>query len=261
MCCENKTFLITPIFVMAIGTSVLEDINLHKEPDTQSPHICKHYSSKQGKYKLAIISTVVVMLVIIIGFLILNRSTECQKSSSVSSEPEKIDDLHIISRDEWLARPPVEQQELVELVLPIHRVIIADTATYNCSTQAACSYRIQTIQNYQMDSILFNDIAYNFLIGGDGNIYVGRGWDAQGAHTKGFNVDSICIAFIGTFSTTSPPEKQLNAAKRMLNEGVRLNKLVENYKLYGARQLSATSSPGNALYEIIKTWPNWSNQI
>lgn len=35
------------------------------------------------------------------------------------------------------------------------------------------------------DSKNYSDIAYNFLIGGDGNAYVGRDWDKQGAHTKG----------------------------------------------------------------------------
>ncbi len=29
------------------------------------------------------------------------------------------------------------------------------------------------------------DIGYNFLIGGDGNVYEGRGWDRQGSHTIG----------------------------------------------------------------------------
>jgi hypothetical protein len=31
------------------------------------------------------------------------------------------------------------------------------------------------------------DIGYSFLIGGDGNVYEGRGWDRLGAHTEGFN--------------------------------------------------------------------------
>lgn len=36
-----------------------------------------------------------------------------------------------------------------------------------------------------MESRNWWDIAYNFLIGGDGAVYEGRGWDSEGSHTKG----------------------------------------------------------------------------
>lgn len=36
-----------------------------------------------------------------------------------------------------------------------------------------------------MESKNWDDIGYNFLVGGDGEVYEGRGWDKQGAHTKG----------------------------------------------------------------------------
>ncbi|KAK9752004.1 hypothetical protein QE152_g4582 [Popillia japonica] len=38
-----------------------------------------------------------------------------------------------------------------------------------------------------MDSNGWADIGYNFLIGGDGYIFQGRGWDKLGAHVKSFN--------------------------------------------------------------------------
>lgn len=31
------------------------------------------------------------------------------------------------------------------------------------------------------------DIGYSFMIGEDGNVYEGRGWDEVGAHTYGYN--------------------------------------------------------------------------
>lgn len=52
-----------------------------------------------------------------------------------------------------------------------------------------------------------------------------------------------------------PPENQINATKRLIEEGVKLGKIAENYNLYGQRQLiRATDSPGLALYEIIQKW-------
>lgn len=112
-----------------------------------------------------------------------------------------------------------------------------------------------------MESRSYDDIRYNFLVGGDGNAYVGRGWDKVGAHTKGYNDGSIGIAFVGTFNKWAPPEEQLNVTKWLLSEGVRLNKLEPDFKLYGSRQLDLSDGPGDALYEIIKKWPNWSNEL
>lgn len=120
---------------------------------------------------------------------------------------------------------------------------------------------IRNIQKYHIESARFSDIGYNFLIGGDGNSYEGRGWDFVGAHTGGHNTGSIGIAFIGMFDETPPTAVQLNAAKKLIEEGVRLKKLDADYKLFGHRQFKLTNSPGDALYTIIQEWPKWSASI
>lgn len=125
----------------------------------------------------------------------------------------------------------------------------------------SCIEHVQDIQKFHIESRGFNDIAYNFLIAGDGFVYVGRGWDYQGAHTKGFNANTICIAFIGNFDKYSPIVSQLNQAQKLLEEGVKLNKIAANYNLYGQRQLTATQSPGTYLYNFIKTWPHWTDSV
>lgn len=112
-----------------------------------------------------------------------------------------------------------------------------------------------------MESFNFDDIAYNFMIGGDGRVYMGRGWDDQGAFAKGFNKDSIGIAFIGTYTQLRPTKRQLASVMQLLEDGVRLKKLVPNYRLYGHRQLSGTESPGERLYNIIKKWANWTSKV
>lgn len=112
-----------------------------------------------------------------------------------------------------------------------------------------------------MKSLDWTDIGYNFLVGGDGQIYVGRGWHIQGQHVRGYGAISISIAFIGTFVNVEPPERQIEAAKRLMEEGVRLHKLHPDYHIYAHRQLSPTESPGQKLYELMKHWPRFTQDI
>ncbi|XP_013109985.2 peptidoglycan-recognition protein LC isoform X2 [Stomoxys calcitrans] len=167
--------------------------------------------------------------------------------------------LCLISRETWGHRE--QKKKLDPQNLPLHRVVIAHTASTPCDSLETCSDRVREIQNFHMDSFKWDDIGYNFLIGSDGRVYMGRGWDDVGAVVKGYNYDSVGIAFIGTFVKDKPTEAQLNACRLLLDEGVRLKKLVPDYILNGARQLSATESPGDALYYIIRKWPNWSANI
>lgn len=189
--------------------------------------------------------------------------------------------LEIISVDEWGGRQP--KGVLTKLNLPVHRVIISHTAAEGCESrvsrssssglslllkmfifsscsQDVCEARVRVVQNFHMDGWNWDHIGYNFLVGGDGLVYEGRGWDAQGAHTLGYNVDSIGISFIGTYIKIKPTEQQLRACQLLIEEGVRLKKLVPDYRLYGHRQLSATESPGELLYAIIQKWPHWTNK-
>lgn len=122
-------------------------------------------------------------------------------------------------------------------------------------------FQVRYLQTYDIESRGWDDIAYNFLIGGDGGAYIGRGWNFQGAHTKGYNAKSICITFIGTFNKIKPAKRQLDAAQKLIAEGIKLKKLSEDYVLYGHRQLITSDSPGKALYEVIKQWNHWARDI
>lgn len=121
---------------------------------------------------------------------------------------------------------------------------------------------VKFIQELHINSAdIGDDIGYNFLIGGDGAVYEGRGWDLVGAHTYPRNTGYVGIAFIGDFRTDKPTKQQLNAAKLLLADGVQLGKLDPDYKLFGQLQLSLTESPGKNLFEIIQKWSHWSEKI
>jgi len=56
-------------------------------------------------------------------------------------------------------------------------------------------------QNYQMNTGQWRDIAYNFLVGEDGNVYEGRGWGKIAGQAEPFKYNSINICIIGNFAS------------------------------------------------------------
>ncbi|CAG9839408.1 unnamed protein product [Diabrotica balteata] len=168
-------------------------------------------------------------------------------------------DLRIVKRIYWVAQPPSGPRN--NLTLPVHAVIIHHTDTESCNTQGACILQTRTIQTFDIESRSLNDIAYNFLIGGDGAIYEGRGWKVEGAHTLGANGKSFGVAFIGTFTKEPPPEVMITVFYKLVDRAIQKGYLTTNYKIMGARQFSGVESPGKAFYELIKTWPQWSERL
>jgi len=124
--------------------------------------------------------------------------------------------------------------------------------TKDCNTQSKCTVYVKEIQTFHIESN-WSDIGYNFLVVGDGLVYIGRDWNYVGAHTYGFNNESI--SFIGTFNSIVPPETQLHAAQNILELGVKAGKITPNYVLSGYQQTLYPENPGRALYNKIKTLP------
>ncbi|KAJ8923562.1 hypothetical protein NQ315_010141 [Exocentrus adspersus] len=108
-----------------------------------------------------------------------------------------------------------------------------------------------------MDNRGWDDIGYNFLIGGDGNVYEGRGWGIQGAHAPKYNSRSMGICLIGNFENSTPPSNQLDALKNLIQCAADGNKITSNYHVIGHRQASSTKCPGDYLYNEIKTFSRW----
>lgn len=119
---------------------------------------------------------------------------------------------------------------------------------------------MRVIQSFHIESKFWNDIGYNFLIGGDGAAYVGRGWDFVGAHTKGFNKYSIGIALIGTFSVEYPTTHQFDACKKLIALGVENGKIAKDYKLFPHSAFMKTLSPGKNVTDVIRHWPHYVDE-
>lgn len=144
--------------------------------------------------------------------------------------------------------------------------------TYDCDDVPAM------LRALEADHVLsegWDDLGYNFVVDRCGNVYEGRGGDGRGtvlgAHTKGFNKQSVGIAALGSFDTGAyVPRAMLDAiaavAAWQLPPGadphgrVRLTSTSDESRypkgttatfrvVSGHRDAFETTCPGQALYE------------
>lgn len=107
-----------------------------------------------------------------------------------------------MDRKTWEAREPTSHMELSKSPAP-YVIIHHGGLEQHCHDQASCSEIVRFYQKLHMDERGWSDIGYNFVIGQDGSVYEGRGWDNTGAHAPGYNNRSIGICIIGDFSSQS----------------------------------------------------------
>ncbi|KAF3692979.1 Peptidoglycan-recognition protein SC2 [Channa argus] len=156
--------------------------------------------------------------------------------------------VNIVSRLEWGAAAP-EQKE--KLKAPAWRVIIHHTALPRCKGLTEGKDQLVCIQRMHMKGRGFDDIGYNFLVGGDGTLFEGRGWGVVGAHTKGNNHDSLGIAFMGNYNNDTPSTEEISSVKLLLQCGVSQGFLHREFVLLGHRDLGNTECPGGKLYAAL----------
>jgi len=183
------------------------------------------------------------------------QAEESTVKSSVLAEP-----ATIISRSEWKALPP--KPDKIALKTPLKRVMISHTVTPECANRESCSASLSNMQYFHMQVPHpdFNDIYCNFLIGGDGLIFEGRGWKVRGEHTVGRETHNgaLCIAFIGNYSNKLPKQSQIDSFFKLLAYGVAIDMLDEDYVINAQRDCISTESPGLAFYNLIKTWERYA---
>ena len=117
--------------------------------------------------------------------------------------------LVMVSRDSWGARTPKEVEHVTWTAgtpIRVHHTVNDDISNTLDAEKAA----MRAIQNYHMNTKGWNDIAYNYVIFKSGRVYVGRGRNVVGAHTKDHN-DDCGIAFYGDYTKTTMTYKQVQA--------------------------------------------------
>jgi len=178
----------------------------------------------------------------------------------------------IITRRGWGADEKLREKGFV-YTKKVKAAFVHHTASgnnYRCSQAASV---IRGIYRYHVRSSGWRDIGYNFLVDKCGTIYEGRAGGVtkpvQGAHTRGFNTNSMGIAVLGTFGNTKPSSAAVKAIARLTawklglygvnprgktylkSGGGNLYRKGENVRLNvisGHRDGFATECPGRLLY-------------
>ncbi|XP_054260578.1 uncharacterized protein LOC128985216 [Macrosteles quadrilineatus] len=131
--------------------------------------------------------------------------------------------LHNVTREEWRALPP---RGLHRPRHPFKLVLDHYTYTEPCYSYQQCMREVQQMQRQHMDEG-FSDIKYHFLIGGDGNVYEGRGWGKCSSRALRTFVKlwrrRLDIAFIGDYTEKKIPDIMQTRYEHIITYGVHFN--------------------------------------
>ncbi|MCA6093668.1 N-acetylmuramoyl-L-alanine amidase [Streptomyces sp. SCA3-4] len=179
----------------------------------------------------------------------------------------------IVTRAGWGADESIRERGFA-YTTTVRAAFVHHTASGNGYSCAQSASLVRGIYRYHVVSSGWRDIGYNFLIDKCGKIYEGRAGGVakpvRGAHTLGFNANSMGIAVLGSFEESNPPNAVVNAlagltawklglydvnplgTARLVSGGGNLFKKGTTVRLKvisGHRDGYATECPGDRLYK------------
>lgn len=193
--------------------------------------------------------TVVLLIFLIICYAIILLTVFKEQNSTNSDDNPK---TVFVYREEWGGRPP-KRVEKLKTALDI--VVIRQTGALFCIEKANCMEYTLQIQN---DDIVHNqnDIAFHFLIGGDGNIYVGRGWDVKGP----FSNKTLDIGFHGNYKFDYLYPDMIHATNQLIEQGVRMHYLKKDYIVICQNQTALHEKSCRHLCGEVRKWKHYDNR-
>ncbi|SER72736.1 N-acetylmuramoyl-L-alanine amidase [Streptomyces sp. yr375] len=124
----------------------------------------------------------------------------------------------IVTRRGWGADESVRESGF-RYTTTVKAAFVHHTATGNSYKCSEAPSVIRGIYRYHVKSMGWRDIGYNFLVDKCGTIYEGRAGGVAkpvlGAHTLGFNTNSMGIAVLGTFTSAKPTAATVTAIARL----------------------------------------------
>ncbi|XP_066449349.1 N-acetylmuramoyl-L-alanine amidase isoform X2 [Eleutherodactylus coqui] len=190
-----------------------------------------------------------------------------ERLNSIASEVAKkfeqqyLDCPAVIPRCLWEAMPYNGTPTL--LTPPLQHVYIHHTyePSQPCVSFQKCAANMRSMQRFHQVDRGWDDIGYSFVVGSDGYMYEGRGWNWVGAHTKGHNSVGYGISFIGDFTSSVPDARILELVRdRFLTCAVRSGYILPDYTIQGHRQVVDTTCPGDALFQEITNWEHFTKE-
>lgn len=167
-------------------------------------------------------------------------------------------DIHepwYLRRADWYAN---SDRGITLLKLPISMVIIGHSVREFCTDKYEC---IEYVLDMQKDHLMENryvDIGPNFLVGGEGYVFEGRGANVLGEMVKYYNYKSISIMFLGNYVYDKPNLAMFDNLSVLLKELVNKRVLTTDYKLYGQCQvIGAIVQPGPNVMDKLHLFDHW----
>ncbi|MEU2789248.1 peptidoglycan recognition protein [Streptomyces sp. NPDC007100] len=124
----------------------------------------------------------------------------------------------IVTRAGWGADERLRERNFV-YTRTIRAAFVHHSATGNNYSCAQAPSVLRGIYRYHVKSSGWRDMGYNFLIDKCGTVYEGRAGGVakpvMGAHTRGFNGNSMGIAVLGTFGNANPPSSAVSAVAQL----------------------------------------------
>ncbi|AZK94346.1 N-acetylmuramoyl-L-alanine amidase [Streptomyces tsukubensis] len=124
----------------------------------------------------------------------------------------------ITSRKQWGANESLREGGYV-YTRTVKAAFVHHTSTGNNYTCAQAPSVLRGIYRYHVVSSGWRDFGYNFAVDKCGNIYEGRAGGVAkavlGAHTLGFNSNTMGVAVLGTYNKTDPSAAVATAVARL----------------------------------------------
>ncbi|MFF8815869.1 peptidoglycan recognition protein family protein [Streptomyces pactum] len=124
----------------------------------------------------------------------------------------------IVTRAGWGADEKLRESKF-SYTKTVKAAFVHHSATgnnYSCGQVPAI---LRGIYRYHVKSSGWRDIGYNFAVDKCGNVYEGRAGGVAravlGAHTLGFNSNTMGVAVLGTYGAESPPQAALDGLARL----------------------------------------------
>ena len=123
----------------------------------------------------------------------------------------------IITRAQWGADETIARSSSWNST--VKAMIVHHTASSNDYSAATAAAQVRAIYAYHTKSLGWSDVGYHFLVDKFGRIYEGRRGSIdslpRGAHTGGFNLDTMGVSALGNYDKASAPAVMVDAIARV----------------------------------------------